>query len=188
MKTNYIPAGWNRGFGPLVDLRREMDRFFDEVWGTLPDTRNGQRIETGWTPPCDIEEDSSHYLLTLHMPGVPKEQIKLEVVDNQLTIAGERNTERKSSSEGVSYSERRQGRFQRTFGLPPGVDIGKVEANFQDGTLRVYIPKLETAKARQIKVTNGAETGFFGRLLGQSSRAKEDLRCTSDLEKERAAS
>lgn len=189
MKTNYIPVVWNRGFAPLVDLHDEVDRLFDNVWGTLPDTRNQNKTESRWTPPCDIEENSSHYLLTLDMPGVQKEHVRLEVGDNQLTVSGERNTERKSSSEGLSYSERRQGRFERTFRLPPGVDTGKVEAHYQDGTLRVYIPKAETVKPRQIKITNGPEAGFLRKLLGQSSEAnKEDLRSTSNFERERAAS
>lgn len=172
MKTNNIPTVWNRGFAPLLDVRREMDRLFEEAWITFPNARATRAREDSWTPACDIDEESNHYLLTLDMPGVQKDQIKLEVVDNQLTISGERNTERKTNSEGVSYTERRHGTFQRTFGLPPGVDLGKVEAHYQDGTLRVYVPKAETAKPRQIKINSGAEAGFLGRLLGQTEKEK----------------
>ncbi|MGE4108428.1 MAG: Hsp20/alpha crystallin family protein [Bacteriovoracia bacterium] len=183
-----MPFIWNRGLDPLGEIRREMDRFFDRFWIT-PNSKTWRTSESEWVPPCDVEEDKGHYLLTLDMPGVQRDQIKLEVVNQQLTISGERRQEKKSKSEDIWYSERRLGRFQRTFALPAGVDVDKVEANYQDGTLRVCIPKTESAKPRQIKISNGSSTGFFGRLIGQhSTKGKEERHSSSDFENEKAAS
>jgi HSP20 family protein len=172
MNTNNGLSIWNAGLGPLGELRREMDRFFDDFWTASPTLRNLQHADATWAPACDVEEGEDHYLLTLDMPGVPKDKIKLEIVDGHVTISGERHQEQKGRANGAWYSERRQGKFQRSFALPVGVDADKVEANYQDGTLRVYVPKAESAKPRQIKITNGTHSSFFGKLIGQSS-AKE---------------
>ena len=84
-------------------------------------------------------------------------------------------SEKKTNAEGGYYSERRFGKFHRTFKLPSGVSSDKVEAHYQDGMLRVYVPKAETAKPRQIKISNGSGTGLFGKLLGASAtKDKED--------------
>jgi HSP20 family protein len=188
MNTNQSVI-WNTGLAPLGLLRREMDRLMDDLWSASPDNKSGQATESSWQPPCDVEEAPNHYLLTLDMPGVSKDQIKLEVLDNQIVISGERRHEQKRNTDTGWYSERRQGKFQRSFTLPVGVDADKLEANYQDGILSVYVPKAESAKPRQIKINNGSSTSFFGRLIGQSStKDKEGRHLTSDTSKDRAAS
>lgn len=189
MNTNNGHSMWNTSMGPLGDLRREMDRFFDDFWTASPTVRNLQHAEATWMPACDVEEGEDHYLLTLDMPGVPKDKIRLEIVDGQFMISGERNQERKGRSDGAWYSERRHGKFQRNFALPARVDADKIEANYQDGTLRVYVPKAESAKPRQIKITNGVGSSFFGKLIGQSStKEKEERRSLNDHQKDQVAS
>lgn len=189
MNTNNVLSIWNTGLGPLGDLRREMDRFFDDFWSASPAVRNLQQADATWMPACDVEEEEDHYLLTLDMPGVPKDRIKLEIVNGQVIISGERHQEQKGRANGAWYAERRRGRFQRSFTLPAGVDADKVEANYQDGTLRVFVPKAESAKPRQIKITNGTGSSFFGKLMGQSSaKEKEERHSFSDHQKEEVAS
>ena len=100
--------------------------------------------------------------------------LHMEVVDNQILISGERRYEGRKQAEGGIYSERRFGKFQRAFSLPAGVDAAQVEANYQDGVLHIVVPKAETAKPRQIKITNGGlGSKFFGKFLNQS-KEKED--------------
>lgn len=175
MKTFLVTR--NNGWNPLTELRREMDQLFDDFWTTPTTTR----FDQNWHPACDIEENEDHYLMTLEMPGVPRDQIKIECVDNQVTISGERKRESHKTEKSQSYSERQYGRFHRSFTLPAAVNAEKVEANYQDGILRLYIPKAESAKPRQIKITNGSGTGFFGKLLGQP-KEKEELH-SSDADK-----
>jgi len=163
----------NNGWNPLSELHREMDRLFDDFWTTPTNTQT----PNNWNPDCDVEENDDHFLMTLEMPGIPRDQIKIECVDNQITISGERNREQKKTK---SYSERYYGKFYRSFTLPAGVNADKVEANYQDGILRLYIPQAESAKPRQIKITNGSDKGFFGKLLGQSPKEKEGVHSSDE--------
>ncbi len=160
----------NNSWSPLAELRNEMDWLFDDFWTTPTTTRFDQNLN----PACDVEENEDHYLIALEMPGVPRDQIKIECVDNQLTISGERIRENRKTNKDQSYSERQHGKFYRSFVLPAGANADKMEAQYEDGILRLYVPKAESAKPRQIKITNGSGTGFFGKLLGQS-KDKEEL-------------
>jgi len=185
MNTNNGLTTWRDAWSPISEFRREFDRLFDD-W-TTPTART-LRTESQFVPACDVEEGEDHYLLTLEMAGVKKDDIKLEVIDNQIVISGERRQENQKKAAGQAYSERRFGRFQRNFALPAGVDAEKVEANYQDGILRVMVPKAESAKPRQIKITNGSGgSKFFGKLLGPKE-AKEEMHSSSDYSKEKVAS
>jgi HSP20 family protein len=139
-----------------------MDRLVDDAFSRSAEA-------TQWQPACDLSEVEDHYLLTLEVPGVPQDQIKIDVIDNQINVSGERKSEPQS---GAWYSERRYGGFFRSFSLPAGVDAGKIQAHYQDGILRILVPKAESAKPRQVKITQGSAPGFFGKLLGQSAEKK----------------
>jgi HSP20 family protein len=108
------------------------------------------------------------------MPGVKKDDLKMEVLDNQLVISGERRHESTRKEGGQTYSERRFGKFQRAFTLPSGVDSSQVEASLQDGILQIMIPKAESSKPRQIKITSGGVgSKFFGKFLSQPKEKEE---------------
>lgn len=120
-------------------------RLFDDSWSA----------PAGWVPSCDIQEGDRHYLISLETAGVPKDQIKVEFRDQQLVVSGERRQEKEEDARW--YSERRFGRFERVFTLPTGVNPEKVEATYQDGILRVQIPKAEAETPRQIKIHAGSD-------------------------------
>jgi HSP20 family protein len=179
MNTHYNPlAAWRDSWSPISELRREFDRLFDD-WAPTTSQRGLQAAGEGsFMPACDVEEADGHYLLALEMPGMKKEDIKIEALDNQLVVSGERRTETRQGKNGSLYSERRFGRFQRSFALPAGVDLDRVEANYQDGVLRLMVPKAESAKPRQIKITGGtgasaAGGGFFSKLIPQAKDSRE---------------
>lgn len=164
----------NRPWSPFSELSHEMGKIFDGFWIAPSATRNLKEMDAQWIPACDVEEADNHYLISVEMAGVPKDQVKVEFHDNQIVISGERQNETKRKGTGQWYSERRFGKFQRAFTLPAGIDPEKVEANHQDGVLRVYVPKAESAKPRQIKITNGISASSFRRLIGQSSTKEEE--------------
>ena len=145
---------WREPFNPVTE-------FF-----LMPASRTLQ-TESSFLPACDLEEQKDHYLLAIEMPGVKKEDIKMEVVDNQIVVSGERKSESSGKAGEYTYSERRFGKFHRTFTLPVAIDSNQVEASYSDGILRVLAPKAESAKPRQIKITNES-TGskFFSKILG----------------------
>jgi HSP20 family protein len=160
------------------ELRREVDRLFDDFW-SLPPSRTGYRSANQFQPACEIEESENYVLVALDIPGIPKDQIKVEVVDGQVAISGERRAERKVAEKAAWHSERSYGKFYRIFALPPGLDAERIEANYEDGVLQLYIPKAESAKPRQIKVSNSSSPGFFAKLIGQSSVKGKDERSSS---------
>lgn len=159
----------------MADFRREMDRLFDDFW-SMPTASPGSEMTAAWSPMTDIDEEDDHYMLSLEIPGMKRDELKIEVIDNQVVISGERKTEEKRKEKGSVYSERRFGRFQRSFALPTHVDAEKIEAQYQDGVLKVYVPKSEAAKPRQIKIGDTSSGGIFSRLLGK----KEEDRKTID--------
>lgn len=93
--------------------------------------------------------------MSFDLPGVKKDDIKIELVDNQLVVTGERKTERDENKEGRVRRERYYGSFQRVFTLPLAGDASKIEAGFQDGVLRVVIPKTAASKHQTIKISEG---------------------------------
>lgn len=181
MRNRNEMSVWNDNtWRPLTDLRREMDRLFDDFWPAAV-LRATQQAETAqFVPACDVEEQDGHYLLTLEMPGVSKDDIKVEVIDNQIVVSGERRHEKRNKENGAWYSERRFGKFSRAFTVPAGVDAGQIEAGYQDGVLRLMVPKAESAKPRQIKITQGSGNSFFGKILGQPKAEKETDRSKTE--------
>jgi HSP20 family protein len=100
------------------------------------------------------------------MPGLKRENIELDVENNVLTIRGEKREERTEGQEGRFHlSERRYGTFTRSFVLPSSVDAEHIQASFEDGVLRVTIPKSERALKRRIEV--GGEGQQIGRSSGE---------------------
>lgn len=159
MNSNLGVTLW-RDLNPVYGLRNELDHLF--------------KTSTQFVPACEIEEGEDSYLISLEMAGVKKDDIQMEVMDRKITISGERKDDSRFKEERPAYSERRFGKFQRTFSLPSDVDSNQVEADYQDGVLRVFLPKAESAKPRQIKITQGnGSSKFFSKLLGQH---KEDQR------------
>jgi HSP20 family protein len=168
----------------LNDLRREMDHFFDHFW-KFPVSRGS--TETHFVPACDVEEEETHYLLTLEMPGISKDDVKVEILEDQMIVSGERKLSKKSRESGNRYTERRFGKFQRSFALPLGIDSTKIEANYQDGILHLFVPKAEAAKPRQIRINAQSESGLLSKYLGQAKTEKGGASLSSEYKAEKIA-
>lgn len=166
---NY-PTQRNSG---LPQFRRELDRLFDDFWSS-PSFFSGGELAAQWQPMTDIDEADDHFLITLDIPGMKKEDLDIQVSDGQVIVSGERKQEENRKG----YSERRYGRFQRAFSLPTHVDAGKIEAQYADGVLKVYVPKSEAARPRSVKIGDSG-SGIFSRLLGK----KDDGKGTIDVAK-----
>lgn len=122
-------------------------------------------------PSCDVNETKDHYLVSFDMPGVKKEDIKIEVQGNQLLISGERQREvKEADGEATLRHERMYGKFERSFSLPATVATDKIEAHYENGVLNVAIPKAEASKGRSIQIQTG-QGGFFNKLLGSKKES-----------------
>lgn len=134
-------------FSDLVSLRDDMDRLFETFFGQHPEGREGF-----WTPIVDIEESNGNILVKAEIPGMEKDEIKVSVRDNMLTISGERKQEIETKDKTFHRIERSYGKFSRTITLPSEVDADKVKAAYKDGVLNIILPKPESVKPKQIEV------------------------------------
>jgi HSP20 family protein len=142
------PLGLSRRFGwPFSSL-------VDDVLANLdPEMRMPEGyIEGRFVPALDIAEDSDSVTLTAELPGMSKDDLEVSIEDGVLTLRGEKKEEQTSEGKNFHRVERRYGRFERRIQLPQNVDTEKIEATFQDGVLKLTMPKAAAAKARQIKI------------------------------------
>ena len=107
---------------------------------------------TSWTPPVDIQETEKEYIVKADLPDVKKEDVKVEIDEDVLTVEGERNQEKEEKNKRFHRTERTYGKFVRRFALPTHVDGAAVRAEFKDGVLNVHLPKTEAAKPKAIEV------------------------------------
>jgi HSP20 family protein len=106
----------------------------------------------GWVPPIDVHETADEYVITAELPGLPRDDIQIQVSDGRLQISGVRR------EGGVPYEEyhrveRGHGEFSRTFQLPLPVDTDHITADLRDGVLTVICPKAAEGSARRIRVS-----------------------------------
>jgi HSP20 family protein len=127
----------------------EVDRLFDDWLPRRFHTEMNQVV-----PASDIEESENFYRITIEIPGVRKEDIKVDLLERQVSISGERRLETKREEANRVFSERKFGVFERRFSFPAPIDVSKVEANYHDGILQIMAPKAEFAKPRQLKITS----------------------------------
>jgi HSP20 family protein len=113
----------------------------------------GQLVGTdapGWTPPVDLYETPSEFVLTAELPGLARDQIEIHAEENRIAIRGERAGQ--APCEQYHRVERGHGRFSRAFALPEAIDVDQVHADLKDGILTVTIPKAAGRGTRRVDV------------------------------------
>ncbi len=136
---------------PFHELRREIDRLFQEFFGksTLPE--KFEMFE--WIPAVDVSETEDNIIVKADLPGVKPEEIEINISDNILTIKGEKKKEEEEKKENFYRVERYYGSFMRAIQLPVDIDVEKVKATYKDGVLKITLPKkAEAKKAIKIEV------------------------------------
>ncbi|HSD30810.1 MAG TPA: Hsp20/alpha crystallin family protein [Gemmatimonadales bacterium] len=135
----------------LYNLERRMGRIFNEPV-VFSDWSLPELASTAWVPVVDIFEEAEHIRIVAEIPGVKPENFKISVEDNMLTISGTKEQVAEEKAEKVHRYERTYGSFERSFTLPGTVDPAAIKATYEHGVLSIMLPKLEKAKAREIKV------------------------------------
>jgi HSP20 family protein len=141
---------------PFGALRSEMDRLFDTFMGGLP-TFPSMFAPTGargfaLTPNLDVKETDKEVLVEAELPGLEDKDISLMIQNGVLTIQGEKRLEYDEEKENYHVMERRYGSFQRSLRIPDTVDEGKVEARFENGVLKVTLPKRAEVAREQRRI------------------------------------
>ena len=147
-------------YRPATELFRP---FFDDVLGS---TRGwgGRMSDLLRVPEADVQETENELRVTVEIPGMKPEDIDLDLENNVLTISGEKNQTSEEEGEGNTWhlSERRYGKFTRSFVLPRDLDADRIDARYDNGVLRVTIPKSERARRRRIEIHDGGASRQVG--------------------------
>ena len=139
---------WQNQWGEMDRLRKELNALIEGSFS--------QRItepSAGVFPLMNVTEDTNNFYIRAELPGIKAEDLDLSVTGDSFSISGERKIPIEQESSKYHRRERESGSFSRIFNLPSQVDTSKVEAGTSDGILTVTLPKSETAKPKQIKVS-----------------------------------
>ena len=153
---------------PLERLRREIDQLFEDFGlgtfrspfrRTLFDVDPFRRAKAAFSgmPAVDVTETEKGYRVVAELPGMDEKDIEVKIASGMLTIKGEKQEEKEEEKQDYYVRERSFGSFERTFPVPDGVDLDKVEASFKKGVLTVTLPKTAEAQKAEKKITVKAE-------------------------------
>lgn len=138
-------------FAMMRRLSEEMDRAFGSSFGLW---RGGWGQE--YQPPVEVREENNNIVISADVPGINKEDIRVEATEDGLVIEGERKREVQEGRAGMQRSERMYGHFYRLIPLPEGADVDKASAQFKDGVLEVRVPlSQQEQKRREIPISKG---------------------------------
>ena len=140
-------------FHPAHDLMRmrQMDRLFNNFFSRSFSDDDYPEID--WSPSVDIMEKESEYFLRAELPGLNKDDVKITLQDNVLTLKGEKKEEVKEENKNYHLCERKHGKFLRSFRIPTPVETKKIDASYNDGILTISLPKTEEAKPKEIEIS-----------------------------------
>lgn len=145
-------------WSPWKELE-DMEKRLSTLFGRAPVATDGEKKEAisvaQWSPLVDITEDDKEYVVKAEIPEIKKEDIKINIHDDVLTMSGERKYEKEEKGKKYHRVERAYGSFMRSFALPEDADGSKISAEYKDGLLKVHLPKSEQTKKKAIEVKIG---------------------------------
>jgi HSP20 family protein len=181
-RGSIAPSQWRES--PFMLMNRfaeEMEQLFEDFgfgrsWraplsglgsraGSLADVERSL-----WSPESEVFEREGHLVVRTDLPGLSKDDVKIDITDNVLTVSGERKHEHEDCDESFCRSERSFGRFSRSIALPEGVDADKATANLRDGVLEITIPAPQRAqRGRAIEIKDESQREREPRAGAQTS-------------------
>jgi HSP20 family protein len=151
-RGHFAPPAWYWGdpYSMMGRFAQQMERLFDDFgFNRVGSPANGM-----WIPHIDVFEREGLFCVRADLPGMKKEDVKIEVIDDALVIQGERHHERERTDRGYYRSERGYGHFHRAIPLPEGANSDDVRATFRDGVLEVTMPApRSTSDSRRRAIT-----------------------------------
>lgn len=137
----------------LIRWQPEKRNIGDQAGREFSKNRQGDKnVSVSWEPVADMVETDEGFQITMELPGVPKGDVKLNIIENMLTIKGEKKNEFQVPEKNFYRIERHFGNFQRTFHLSDKVDVNKIQATYKDGILTISLGKKEETKPREISI------------------------------------
>jgi HSP20 family protein len=146
---------------PFEMMRRMSDEMDRMMQGLGMRRRFGSAgMETGstWMPPIEIFERDNKFVVRAELPGLKKDDVNVEILENRIVVQGERKREQEEKQESYYVSEYNYGYFYREIPLPDGVNPDKAKARFENGVLEIDIPLEEQRRRRRIEVDEGRQS------------------------------
>ena len=130
-------------------LREEMDKMFEDFFGktNFPSIADGT-----WIPPIDVQQTKKDVMVMMDIPAIDPKEISISIMEDRITIKGERKREAEVKEVDYYRSERVYGSFQRIIQLPSEVVGDKAKASYKDGVLRITIPKSQRAVPKEVQI------------------------------------
>jgi HSP20 family protein len=116
--------------------------------------------ETSFSPLCEVYDLEKFFLISVDIPGVCKDDVNLEVKENQLNLTGERKSPLKGKDDSLFKTEKSYGKFSRTFSLPQNIKTDAIEAKFDNGVLEITLPKEEKSQTRKIVISDWKDSSL----------------------------
>jgi HSP20 family protein len=135
-------------FAMMQQLSEEMDQLFDSFF-------YGQaQLQNLWAPEVEMSEEGNQLRICVDLPGISKDNVKVDIHEGMLTVQGERREERTEGGQqqGFRRSERRYGSFYRSIALPEAADAEQAQASMKDGVLEITIPLTPAKQARRLEI------------------------------------
>lgn len=164
--TEAKPVAASTPFGFMRRFTTDMERLFEDfesfrfpsLFGRefFPFTREFEHVD--WSPAIEVRQEKGQFIVRTDLPGLKKDDVKVELTDNLLTISGERKEEKEEKREGYYRSERSYGSFYRQVPLPEGAKTDTAKAEFTDGVLQITLQAPEREpKPRRLEIKTGEE-------------------------------
>jgi HSP20 family protein len=142
-------------FRDLITLREKMNRLFEDAVTSRGEEKD--LISSTWSPAVDIYENENELVLTAEVPGLEEKDVEIKIEDNTLSVRGERKFEKETKEENYHRIERSYGTFFRSFTLPNYIDQDKIQAEHENGVLKITMPKRTELKPRKVKIIKPAQ-------------------------------
>lgn len=137
-------------FRDLITLREKMNRLFEDTFAARGEEKD--LMASTWTPSVDIYETENDVILTAEIPGIEDKGIEIKIEDSTLSIKGERKLEKETKEENYHRIERAYGTFYRSFTIPHNVDQDKIQAEHENGVLKITMPRKPELKPQKVKI------------------------------------
>lgn len=140
------------GLGPFEDISHEMERMFDSLLGRTVGTMLRSGSAEKFVPTLDVGETPLAFEVTLDLPGVKPEQVKVEMHDGKLIVSGERTSVHDTKDKNMHRVERTSGSFYRAVSLPIDVNVDQIDARYEHGVLHITLPKVTKQQPKKIEI------------------------------------
>ena len=152
--TRFVP--FRSPLEGVAVLQNRLNSIFNDFASSNGELQNESLSAGNFIPPVDIYEDANRLVLKLEVPGIPQEDLQINLENHTLTVKGERKFVNDEREENFHRIDRRYGNFVRSFTLPSTIETESAQANYENGVLAITLPKKEAAKPKQVKIQIGS--------------------------------